>query len=57
MQQNGLPHFDLLKGGTLNIEMGATPNKQRGIRGADAPYSLSKKLRHFKPGVRLINAI
>jgi predicted alpha-1,2-mannosidase len=39
--QNWINHFDLLKGGTLNFTMGATPNKQRGTRESDAPFSLS----------------
>jgi len=47
LQQNRLSHFDLLKGGTLNIEMGATPNKKHGTREADAPYSLSKEAAAF----------
>jgi predicted alpha-1,2-mannosidase len=47
LPQNWLPHFELQKGGTLNIDMGATPNKQRGTREADAPYSLSKEAAAF----------
>ena len=41
--KNWVNHFDLLKGGTLNFLMGASPNKQRGITESDYPYSFSKK--------------
>ncbi len=40
--QNWISHFDLQKGGTLQFLMGSAPNKQRGIKDADAPYSMSK---------------
>ncbi len=43
IDQNWLNHFDLQKGGTLQFLMGAAPNKQRGIKDADAPYSFSKE--------------
>ncbi|HUQ97382.1 MAG TPA: GH92 family glycosyl hydrolase, partial [Chitinophagaceae bacterium] len=36
--QNWINHFELLKGGTLNFTMSATPNKARGIAEKDAPY-------------------
>jgi predicted alpha-1,2-mannosidase len=41
--KNWINHFDLLKGGNLNFLMGASPNKQRGINDADAPYSFSNQ--------------
>ena len=41
--KNWVNHFDLLKGGTLNFLMGASPNKQRGITESDYPYSFSKE--------------
>jgi len=40
--KNYLDHFELQKGGKLEIKMSETPNKQKGIRPADAPFSLSK---------------
>lgn len=40
--KNWVDHFDLLKGGVLEFNMGATPNKQRGISESDHPYSFSK---------------
>ena len=39
---NWLSYPELLKGATLDFEMGAAPNKQRGTRPEDAPYSFSK---------------
>ena len=39
---NWLSYTELLKGATLNFDMGATPNQQRGTAPADAPYSFSK---------------
>ncbi|AMR33158.1 alpha-mannosidase [Mucilaginibacter sp. PAMC 26640] len=38
---NWLSHKSLLQGGVLNFNMSATPNKSRGIKAEDAPYSLS----------------
>lgn len=43
--KNYLLHGDLLKGGTLNFEMGDKPNLQRGVRAEDYPYSFSKEKR------------
>ncbi|MDO3643365.1 GH92 family glycosyl hydrolase [Mucilaginibacter sp. L3T2-6] len=40
---NWLSHDALLKGAVINYKMSATPNKQRGIKDADAPYSLSNE--------------
>ncbi|MDY6004416.1 MAG: glycoside hydrolase family 92 protein, partial [Parabacteroides sp.] len=41
--KNYLEHFDLLKGGVIDIEMGSQPNKSRGVEAADAPYSFSQE--------------
>jgi predicted alpha-1,2-mannosidase len=38
---NWLSHSALLKGATLNFNMSAQPNKLKGIKPAEAPYSLS----------------
>ncbi|OJW18126.1 GH92 family glycosyl hydrolase [Mucilaginibacter sp. 44-25] len=38
---NWLSHEALLKGETLNFNMSATPNKARGTKAVDVPYSLS----------------
>jgi predicted alpha-1,2-mannosidase len=40
---NWLSYRELLKGATLEFDMGATPNQQRGTAPADAPYSFSKE--------------
>jgi predicted alpha-1,2-mannosidase len=40
--RNFLRHQDLLQGATLDFDMGGQPNKQRGTRPEDAPYSFSK---------------
>ena len=39
--QNWLNHFDLQKGGTVKFMMGPLPNKQRGTKEEDAPFSMS----------------
>ena len=39
---NWLSYGELLRGATLNFEMGPTPNQQRGTAPVDAPYSFSK---------------
>ncbi|MES2277406.1 MAG: GH92 family glycosyl hydrolase [Bacteroidota bacterium] len=48
MNYNGKPydltwisHTSLQKGAVIDIKMSATPNKQRGVKNADVPYSLS----------------
>lgn len=43
--KNYLKHGELLKGGTLRVDMSAQPNLQRGTAEADAPYSFSKEER------------
>jgi predicted alpha-1,2-mannosidase len=40
-----LTHGELLDGATINAEMSATPNTQRGVRTEDAPYSFSTSRR------------
>jgi predicted alpha-1,2-mannosidase len=40
---NWLSHSALLKGATLNFNMSAQANKQKGVKPAEAPYSLSKE--------------
>lgn len=39
--RNWLYHFDLQKGGTLKFLMGPVPNKARGTKPEDAPFSMS----------------
>lgn len=39
--KNWLGHFDIQKGGTFNLVMGAKPNMSRGNSAAAAPYSFS----------------
>jgi predicted alpha-1,2-mannosidase len=38
-----LSHSALQKGAVIDIKMSATPNKQRGIKDSDVPYSLSNE--------------
>ena len=38
-----ITHDDLLQGGTLEFVMASKPNKSRGQKPADKPYSLSAK--------------
>jgi predicted alpha-1,2-mannosidase len=40
---NWLGHKTLLNGASLNFNMSATPNKQRGTRQTDVPYSMSSE--------------
>lgn len=40
--KNYLEHFDLLKGGTLDFEMGSKPQKSRGISPSDYPFSMTE---------------
>jgi len=39
--KNWLSHFDILKGGTFNLIMGAAPSTSRGVAAAAFPYSFS----------------
>ena len=43
--KNFYRHEDLLKGGKIEIEMSNTPNKNRGIKDSDAPYSFTNELK------------
>ena len=40
--KNYFNHFELQNGGTINIQMTAKPNKQRGTEEKDLPYSFSR---------------
>jgi putative alpha-1,2-mannosidase len=37
-----ITHKDILNGGCLEYVMGSSPNKKRGIKSEDKPYSLTK---------------
>ncbi|MBZ4191353.1 GH92 family glycosyl hydrolase [Niabella beijingensis] len=39
--KNWIRYADITNGGILELEMGATPNKERGVSKADRPYSVS----------------
>lgn len=41
--KNYLNHADLIRGGILNVEMTSSPNKKRGTRESDFPYSMTNK--------------
>ena len=41
--KNYLCHEDLFKGGTIKVDMGNQPNKNRGTKEEDMPYSFSKE--------------
>jgi predicted alpha-1,2-mannosidase len=38
---NWVSHLDLMKGAVINMDMTSTPNKTRGVKASDVPYSLS----------------
>ena len=40
--KNWLSHAELMQGATLDFDMSAAPNKRRGVKAEDAPYSFSK---------------
>jgi predicted alpha-1,2-mannosidase len=42
--KNYLSHKELMKGAVIDIEMGDTPNKNRGTKKSDFPYSLTNEL-------------
>lgn len=42
-----ITHDEILKGGTLVLQMGDTPNKQWGVQEEDMPFSLSRRV-NFK---------
>ncbi len=39
--KNYIDHFDIQKGGTFQLKMSSAPNKQKGIKEEDFPYSFS----------------
>ena len=41
--KNYLDHFELLRGGKLTFNMDSRPNKTRGVKESDFPYSLSNE--------------
>ena len=41
--KNFLNHYDLLRGGRLKFEMGSQPNRTRGTKESDLPYSFSRE--------------
>lgn len=41
--KNFLNHEDIMKGGVFELEMSAEPNKQKGIKMEDYPYSMSNE--------------
>lgn len=40
--KNYINHFDLIKGGRLLFDMDSKPNKNRGVKDSDFPYSFSR---------------
>ena len=38
-----ITHDDIVKGGCLEFVMGTSPNRKRGIKSEDKPYSLTKR--------------
>ncbi|MBX3255934.1 MAG: GH92 family glycosyl hydrolase [Chitinophagaceae bacterium] len=40
-EKNWISHFDILKGGNMNVTMGVVPNKKRGTEELAFPYSFS----------------
>ena len=47
--KNWISHSALMNGATIHFEMADEPNKQRGIREEDFPYSLSNELKKATP--------
>jgi len=41
--KNWLSHSELMKGASINVDMIAAPNKTKGTKDSDVPYSLSNK--------------
>ncbi len=41
LEQNWISHEDILKGGKLKFDMGASPNQNRGTQESAAPYSMT----------------
>ena len=46
--KNYLTHRDLLNGATISYKMDAKPNRQRGTKESDFPYSFSNELKKKK---------
>jgi len=42
--KNYLNHSDIINGGNLELQMGQTPNKQKGIHQTDFPYSMTNEI-------------
>ena len=45
LTRNYLTHKELMNGAKITMKMSSTPNKQRGVRESDFPYSFSKEVR------------
>ena len=43
--QSWFEHKELMNGAKITMKMSSTPNKQRGVRESDFPYSFSKEVR------------
>ena len=41
--KNFITYSDLIQGGNLSIQMSENPNKQRGIKTSDRPFSVSEQ--------------
>ncbi|MBD8347657.1 GH92 family glycosyl hydrolase [Dysgonomonas sp. HGC4] len=50
--KNYLTYDNLLKGATIDFNMSATPNKQKGINETDFPYSFSNELKKANPSTK-----
>jgi predicted alpha-1,2-mannosidase len=44
LSKNYIHYSDMVTGGNLRFEMGQTPNKERGLKAADRPFSLSSQI-------------
>jgi predicted alpha-1,2-mannosidase len=43
--KNYITHDDIIKGGSLNLDMTSTPNKSRGTSTGDKPFSLTEEIK------------
>ena len=43
--KNYIDHNEMMKGGTMEIEMDTRPNERRGVSPEDLPYSFSNEKR------------
>ena len=50
--KNYLTYDNLLKGATIDFNMSATPNRQKGINETDFPYSFSNELKKATPSTK-----